>query len=169
MTARATACDKPVQRLCLETLNVELDERGNAVLGDQRIQRRDLDVDGLAPALGFPAGASRAASTNAGDTDDTVGLSALISMRARAGARAPPPPLRSLRFAAPIKQPERLDHGRLRLDRDDPRAQPAERGDAVADMGADVEHQISAAGRSCHRAGPSPRPASCLRNKCETT
>ena len=50
-----TACDRPVQRLCLKTFHVELDERGNAVLGDQRIQRRDLDVGGLVPALGFPA------------------------------------------------------------------------------------------------------------------
>ena len=32
----------------------------------------------------------------------------------------------------------------LRLDRDHPGAEPAERGDAVADMGADVEHQIAA-------------------------
>jgi hypothetical protein len=32
--------------------------------------------------------------------------------------------------------------GRLRLDCNDARTQPPERGDAIADMGADVEHQI---------------------------
>ena len=58
---------------------------------------------------------------------------------------------------APVKQPEHRDQRRLRLDRDHPRAEPPERGDAVADMGADIEHQIAgsheAAIEPVHRRG----------------
>jgi len=39
---------------------------------------------------------------------------------------------------------ENLHHGRLRLDSDDTRAQPAECGDTIADMGADIEYEIAA-------------------------
>ncbi len=46
--------------------------------------------------------------------------------------------------AAPVKQLEHLGYGGLWLDRDHPGTQPAERGHAVTDMGADIEHQIAA-------------------------
>src|SRR5207237_10201207 len=44
---------------------------------------------------------------------------------------------------APVEQLQHLDHRRLWLDRDDPCPQPAERGDTVAKMGADIENQIA--------------------------
>ena len=55
----------------------------------------------------------------------------------------------------------------LRLDRDHLRAEPAERGDAVADMGADVEHQIAGLDEAARRARPSRARARCAsRNRC---
>ena len=83
------------------------------------------------------------------DAVETVGLSALIISSIVAGAAADRRRLdrdvgdRGRRAACSV-----LHQGGLRLDRDDARAEPAERGDAVADMGADIEHQIARAARS---------------------
>jgi hypothetical protein len=48
----------------------------------------------------------------------------------------------------------------LRLDGDDPRAEAAERGDAVADVAANVEHEVAGAGEAriapVERAAPPP-------------
>jgi hypothetical protein len=58
-----------------------------------------------------------------------------------------------------MEELERSDHRPLRLDCDNARAQPAKRGHTIADMRADVEHQISrpdeAAIESIHRGSPS--------------
>jgi hypothetical protein len=40
------------------------------------------------------------------------------------------------------QQLQRPVQRRLRLDGHDPRAQPAKHGDPVADMGADIEHEV---------------------------
>src|SRR5262245_20250192 len=47
------------------------------------------------------------------------------------------------RAVAAIEQAQGFDQRRLRLDRDDARAEAAERRDAVTDMGADVEDEIA--------------------------
>ena len=83
---------------------------------------------------------------NASEAVETVGLSMLIFMLDRAGAAADRRGLdRRRRCRDAIEQLQRPHQRRLRLDRDDARAEPAERGDAVADMGADIEHEIAAA------------------------
>src|SRR6476661_6794220 len=47
------------------------------------------------------------------------------------------------RGVAAIEQLQRLDQRRLRLDRHHAGAETAKDGDAVADMGADIEHEIA--------------------------
>ena len=58
-----------------------------------------------------------------------------------------------------IEEFQRPDQGRLRLDRHHARAETAKDGDTVADMGADVEHEIARLSRTGHRAGPWRRDA----------
>ena len=51
-------------------------------------------------------------------------------------------------------QPQHLDDGGLRLDRDHAGAEPAKGRDAVAHMGADIEHEVAAFDELRDRAGP---------------
>ena len=59
-----------------------------------------------------------------------------------------------------MDQPDDARRPRLRLERDDARAEAAEGRDAVADMGADVEGEIAGSEETAHRAHPSRRCAS---------
>ena len=78
---------QPGQRLCLETLHVDLDERRHAVRVDQRVERGHRHDDRLVPDLALPALRALAASMNALDAVETVGLSMLIFISSVPGAR----------------------------------------------------------------------------------
>ena len=75
-----------------------------------------------------------------------VGLSMLIIIATVAGATSDRLGARSSTSRRGRRARLSMPHQRgLRLDGDHAGAEPAERGDAVADMGADIEHQIAAA------------------------
>ena len=104
-------------------------------------------------------GAPSAASMKHREAVETVGLSILSFSSIVPSLRADRDRLDGDGAVAAVEQLERLDQRRLRLDRDHPRAEPAERRDAVADMRADVEHEIAALDEAADRAGPSRRGA----------
>ena len=130
------------------------------MLGNQCIQCGDRDVGGLAPALGFPTGRA-VRGFNKRRRDRRYRWVIDIDQHARPARLAPHRQrLDRDRFAAAIEQPESPHHRPLRLDRDDTRAQPAERGDAITNMRANVEYQIArpdeVAIKSVHRRSPPP-------------
>ena len=132
-----------LQGLGLETFHIELDERRTAVSRHQRVERRDaISADPVQRCVSQP-GASRAASTKAEEKDETVGLSALIIMRALPGSRPTATSSIATERLKPYNSLQNPGHRVLRFNRDDPRAKPAKRGDAIADMGADVEYQVT--------------------------
>lgn len=55
---------------------------------------------------------------------------------------------------AAVDEFEHLDQGRLGLDGNDPSAQAAERGHAIANVRADVKHQITPSDKSTIQANP---------------
>ena len=109
-------------------------------------------------------GAPSAASRNASEAVDTVGLSTLSLSSSVPVAAADRDRLDRDRAIAAVKQLQRPDQRRLRLDRHHARAEPAKDGDTVADMGADVEHEIAGRSRTGYRADPWPRGARDRRN-----
>src|SRR5580704_17138080 len=132
------------ERLGLVALDIDLDETRDAVARDQRVERRHRHLDARRPMLAFPAGraARRRDEGLRGGRDGRIGEIKLE------GDRALPSPDRARndrhRVVAAVDEAQRSRQGRLRLDRDDPRAESAERSDAVADMAADIEHEIAA-------------------------
>ena len=164
-----TACDSPDSASASKPSTSILMKAGTPCLSISASSVVTGTSIGLAPALGFPAGRV-VRGFNESRRDRRHRRIVGIDQHARP-ARLAPDRHRFDRdgFAAAVEQPERLDHGGLRLDRDDARAQPAERGDAIADMGADVEHQIAgpdeAAIEPVHRRGP----RACRRSRCEAT
>ena len=134
---------QPGERLGLEALDVDLDEGRRAVPRDQRVERGHRDPDALAPDLALPAGralrrlheiARGGRDRGIVDVDREFDLARRGADRDRLDGDA---------RVAPVDQPQRLHQRRLRLAGDDTASEPAERRDAVADMRADVEHQIA--------------------------
>ena len=76
------------QCLRLEAFDVDLDEGRHAVARDQRIERRDRNVDGAGPGLSLPAGRAVGGRTKAVDAVETVGLARLSLSATVPGAAA---------------------------------------------------------------------------------
>ena len=127
----------------LEALDVDLQQRRQAMARDQRVERRGGNLDLAVPDLLLPAfrparradegvGGRRNGGVGAVDPQphDTFGIAA-------GGLDQ-----RDLRVAA-MDQPQRTRRPRLRFERDHMRTKPTEAGDAVADMRADVEGEVA--------------------------
>ena len=111
---------------------------------NQRVERGHRNADGPGPGLALPArrAVRRLQEGLGGGRHRRVVDIELEFNRSLAGADRDR--LDRDRAIAAVEELERPDQGRLRLDRDHPGAEPAECGNAVADMRADVEHQIAA-------------------------
>src|SRR4051812_19020804 len=83
-----------------------------------------------------------AARMKSGDAVETVGL-ALLTWSVSVPSVAPAAACSRIRGVAAVDQPDRPRRPGLRLEGDDAGAEAAEGGDAVADMGADVEGEIA--------------------------
>ena len=109
----------------------------------EHVERDDRHVDGSGPRLSFPArrALSRLAERVRGGRDRWV-----VDVEVELGhsrAAADRDRLDRHRAIAAVKEFQRLDQRRLRLDRDDARAQAAQDGDAVAHVCADVEGEVA--------------------------
>ena len=139
-------CDRPRetgQGLRLETLDVDLDEAWRAMTRDERIERGDRRANAPGPGLPRPAGGAvgrRNERLRRGRHCRVVDVELELD---HARAAADRDRLDRNRAIAAVDKLQRRDQRRLRLDRDHPCTEPAKGGDAVADMGADVEHQIA--------------------------
>ena len=133
---------------------------------DQRVERRDRHADGSGPGLALPArrAVRRLAEGLRGGRHRRVVDVELELEHARTAADRD----RLDRDGAitAIEELQRPDQRGLRLDRHHARAETAEGGDTVADMGADIEDQIARAARTGHRAGPWRRGARDRRSRC---
>ena len=138
-----TGCVRPASASASKPSTSILMKRRHAVPRDQRIERRHRHAMVLVPVLALPAGrAVRGGDEGVrGGGDGRVGDVELELDGA--GVAADRDLLDVDRAVAAVEQAQRRDQRGLRLDRDDARAKPAKRGNAVADMGADVEHQIA--------------------------
>ena len=136
---------EPGQRRGLVALHVDLHEVRQAVLRDQRIQRRDRQADLGIPALALPARCAVGGGdeVGAGGGDGGVGGVEAQHRLARHGADQ----RRDARHAgiAAEEQAQQAREARLRLDRHHAGADAAEARRAVADMRADVEGEIARA------------------------
>ena len=158
------------QGLGLETFNVDLDEGGRAMPRDQSI-----DGSSTEPAMrldqAWPSqpGASAAAAMKSADTVETVGLSRLTLELD--DARLPSDRRRfdrDLRVAA-VEQAQGSQQRRLRFDRDDPRAQPAERRQHDRPHGRRCRIRDRPAARNGGTAGPWPDRVAGCHNRCAAT
>src|SRR5215472_9177891 len=109
----------------------------------QHIERRDPHVDGPGPGLPFPTrrAVGRPAERIRGGRDGWVVDVEPELEHSRAAADRDR--LDRDRAVAAVKEFQRLDQRRLRLDRHHARAQAAQDGDAVADMRTDIEDEVA--------------------------
>ncbi len=148
------------ERFRLEPLDVDLDEGRHAVARDQCGERGHRHRDAVDPLLALPT--RRAAS----GADESVGCGAhrrVVEVEFQhqlALVASDRDRLDHHRSIAAVEQLQGLDEQRLGFDGDDAGAEPPERGDAVADVRADVEHQIAGLDESCieaiHRGAAPP-------------
>ena len=134
---------QPGERLGLEALHVDLHEGRHAVFRDQRVERRDADLDAPVPDLALPAFGAfgglqevlrRGRDRRVVDIDPHFDLAYRRADRDRLD-RHP--------RVAPVDQPQGLHQRRIGLAGHHARTEPPERRDAVTDMRADVEHEVT--------------------------
>src|SRR5712691_886476 len=137
------------ERLRFISLDVDLDEGRRSMARDQRVERGHRHRDAIDPLLALPT------RRTAGSADESVGRGAyrrvveIEFQHQLALVAADRDRLDHHRSIAAVQQLQGFHEQRLRLDGDDARAEPPECGDAVADVRADVEHQIAGLDESC--------------------
>ena len=139
-----TACDRPDSASASKPSTSILMNAGTpcfAISASSVVTSSSTD---LAPALGLPAGRAIVRPPRT-PKRPTTPSDCRIDQHARPARLVAPTATASIvtGLVAAIEQPKRAHHRPLRLDRDDSGAEPAERGNTIADMCADIEHQIS--------------------------
>ncbi len=111
--------------------------------GKKRVERRDRYADGSGPRLPLP---TRSAVSGLAECLRSRRHRRIVDVELElehSGPAADGDGLDCERAIAAIKELQRPDQRRLRLDRYHARAEPAKDGDTVADMCADIEHEVA--------------------------
>ena len=134
---------EPHEHAILEALDIDLEESRTAVVVNETVEGQARHGDGVVPDLALPPRRSIGGADEIRRSGRDRRVGAVDVERQRALRRTGGGLQQDHRGVAAVDQPDRPRRPGLRLEGDDTGAEAAEGGDAVADMGADVEGEIA--------------------------